>query len=430
MMKATSSFLVIALLLGGFAPALRAQGQSSGGSSGGGSGGAGVFVGSDGFDANGIKRYQLGPGDIIDLRVYGQPEFNSALSVDDDGKIELPFVDQPIIAKCKTDRQIRKEVTDQLKKYIKRPQVSIRIAERRSRPPAIVYGAVRSPQRVLMNREIKLLELLAVAGGVTEGAGSEIQIFHTASVMCPESDEATETVAENDETVKVEPASAIKRSSESEKNGETVKPESATTAVHGVAAPTTKTQQQQQEADALAANDEDKQVGKPADEAAQNEAPPEDPLRGKFDLYSIAKLRAGDAEANPKILPGDIVIVTEASPVFITGAVLAPSGPIPLRDQLSLRYAIAMVGGLRKDAKPGNIRIFRRVVGSLKPEIIKVDYNAIKNQKQPDIALQAYDVIDVPSSTFTPQSVLQMMLGTGMGAVTNVGATLPLRVLY
>ncbi|MBD0328036.1 MAG: SLBB domain-containing protein, partial [Pyrinomonadaceae bacterium] len=118
-----------------------------------------------------------------------------------------------------------------------------------------------------------------------------------------------------------------------------------------------------------------------------------------------------------------------ASPVYVTGAVMSPQG-IYVRENLSLRYAIAMTGGLRKDAKAGDIKIFRRKLGTLEPEVIKVDYNAIKNQKQPDVELQAYDVVDVPSSVFTKEG----FFNTVFGAVTNNAAggvaALPLRILY
>ncbi len=53
-----------------------------------------------------------------------------------------------------------------------------------------MFGAVRSPQRVQMQRKARLLELLAFSGGVTEQAGGDIQIFHTEPIMCPEREAA------------------------------------------------------------------------------------------------------------------------------------------------------------------------------------------------------------------------------------------------
>lgn len=406
------------------APTLKAQ------QTGGGGGGGPVFGGSDQFDATGIKRYRLGPGDVLDIRVYGQPEFNGPLSIDDDGNIELPFVDKPIFAKCRTDREIRAEVTRQLRKYLKRPQVNVRVAERRSRPPAVVYGAVRSAQRVMMNRQVRLLELLAVAGGVTEQAGNEIQIFHTQPVLCPDApeDEELEDEAEFRATQSDKfadgadelPSDASPEAIERDQRAKAFPTEAANKTVGEDRKDDRPVVAQKEKLTDASATEE--QVDVVAQEEIQK-------YLGTFETYNIVDLKAGKREANPVIQPGDVVIVREASPIYITGAVYQPAA-IALREDMSLRYAIAQAGGLRKDAKSGKIRIFRRIKGKLEPEVIKVDYNAIKNQKQPDVALEPYDVIDIPSSVIAPANLLNTLLGQGVGIATAVGGTLPLRMLY
>ena len=78
-------------------------------------------------------------------------------------------------------------------------------------------------------------------------------------------------------------------------------------------------------------------------------ATPIDGTKIPLQIIKISELRAGMPEANPVIRPGDYVLVTEAEPVYITGAVLSPGG-LYLRDQLMLSRALAMVGGPRKEA--------------------------------------------------------------------------------
>jgi protein involved in polysaccharide export with SLBB domain len=39
---------------------------------------------SPGLDVQGIKVYLLGPGDVLDVRVFGQPELTSTVAVDAD----------------------------------------------------------------------------------------------------------------------------------------------------------------------------------------------------------------------------------------------------------------------------------------------------------------------------------------------------------
>lgn len=138
-------------------------------------------------DNQGIKNYLLGPGDALDVRVFGQSDLNAVVEVDSDGNITtLPFLEAPIHAKCRTEKEIQKDITKAFAKYIKNPQVSVRIAERKSRPPATVFGAVRQPTRVQMQRKIRLNELVVVSGGFTDRASGTIQILHTEPLMCPQ----------------------------------------------------------------------------------------------------------------------------------------------------------------------------------------------------------------------------------------------------
>ena len=311
---------------------------------------------SSSLDIQGIKAYLLGPGDVLDVRVFGQPELSSQVQVDSDGNLSaLPFLETPIKAKCRTDKEVQKDIAIAYAKFINNPQVSVRISERNSRQPATVFGAVRQPTRVEMKRKVRLNELMAVSGGFTERASGTIQILHTEPLMCPE----------------------------------------------------------------------------PGEEA---EAAPIDGTRIPLQIIKISELRAGKADANPVIRPGDYVLVTEAEPVYITGAVMSPGG-LYLRDQLMLSRALAMVGGARKEAKLNDVRIYRQVPGSANQEVISVDVAAIKKNQKPDFLLQAYDVIEVSESgMFSSNRIGQTLMGalTGglSGVVSSTGTLLPSRVLY
>ncbi|HEY0431334.1 MAG TPA: polysaccharide biosynthesis/export family protein [Pyrinomonadaceae bacterium] len=138
-------------------------------------------------DSQGIRNYLLGPGDTLDVRVFGQPDLNALVEVDSDGNLSsLPFLEAPISARCRTEKELQKEITKAYGKYLKNPQVSVRISERKSRQPATVFGAVRQPTRVQMQRKIRLNELIVVSGGFTDRASGTIQILHTEPLMCPQ----------------------------------------------------------------------------------------------------------------------------------------------------------------------------------------------------------------------------------------------------
>ena len=311
---------------------------------------------SSSLDIQGIKKYLLGPGDVLDIRVFGQPDLSSTVPVDSDGNLSaLPFLEKPIKAKCRTDKEIQKDVAAAYSKFINNPQVSVRITERNSRQPATVFGAVRQPTRVEMKRKVRLNELMAVSGGFTERASGTIQILHTEPLMCPE----------------------------------------------------------------------------PGEEA---DAAPIDGTRIPLQIVQISALRSGRIEANPVIRPGDYILVTEAEPVYITGAVLSPGG-IYLRDQLMLSRALAMVGGARKEAKLNDVKIYRQIPGSQNQEVLHVDVAAIRKNEQPDFLLQAYDVIEVTeagmfSSARIGQTLLGAISGSMTSAISSTGAYLPSRIIY
>jgi len=309
-----------------------------------------------GLDIQGTRNYVLGPGDVVDVRVFGQPELSGPAQVDGDGNLSsLPFLDTPIKAKCRTDKEVQKDIAAAYAKFVNHPQVSVRISEKNSRQPATVFGAVRQPTRVEMKRKVRLNELMTVSGGFTERASGTIQILHTEPLMCPG----------------------------------------------------------------------------PGEEA---EALPIDGTRIPLQIVKISELRSGKTEANPVIRPGDYVLVTEAEPVYITGAVVQPSG-IYLRDQLMLSRALAMVGGARKEAKLNDVRVYRQIPNTANQEVIHVDVAAIKKNQKPDFVLQAYDVIEVTESgMFSKDRIGSTLIGALTGSMTNAitttGAYLPNRVIY
>jgi polysaccharide biosynthesis/export protein len=137
------------------------------------------------------KGYLIGPGDVITIKVMGEPDFNTeATIVDEDGKIQVAFSETGIFAKCRTEKELRDDVVKQLSKYLRNPQINLYVKERNSRPKVTIFGEVRKPEQVVLTRKARLLEILAGAGGVTEKAGGMIQVFRPQAPIC--SDPAAE----------------------------------------------------------------------------------------------------------------------------------------------------------------------------------------------------------------------------------------------
>lgn len=141
--------------------------------------------------------YLVGPGDVIKVNVPMEKEFDFTATVDETGKIEVPFFEeQPVMAKCRSEQELKAEVTKLISKYLRKPSVSLQV-ERNSRPPAIIYGEVRTAQKVDLRRKATLLELLSISGGVTEDAGGMIQVFRTQPPICSDNTQEKDWVAEN-----------------------------------------------------------------------------------------------------------------------------------------------------------------------------------------------------------------------------------------
>lgn len=137
----------------------------------------------------------------------------------------------------------------------------------------------------------------------------------------------------------------------------------------------------------------------------------------------IADILRGEQSANPRILSGDIVTVSEALPVYVIGGVNSPQR-LPLRNQLTLSRAIATAGGLAKEAN-GNITIFRREGRETK--LIQADLQKITAGQADDPVLKPFDIIDVPQKG-KPSRTRPPVIDKGFTNGLTL-ASLPLRVI-
>ena len=136
-------------------------------------------------------RYRIGPGDVLEIRVFNKPQFSrDGVRVDSRGMIRMPLIEGEIRAACRSESELASEITTLYREYLRQPQVDVFIKDYQSQPVAIL-GAVRTPSRVQLQRRVRLLELISFAGGPSDVAGRTIQIVHTASPSICENTTAT-----------------------------------------------------------------------------------------------------------------------------------------------------------------------------------------------------------------------------------------------
>src|SRR5437868_7283052 len=129
--------------------------------------------------AQSSERYRIGPGDVLEVRVYNRPQLSrDAVRVEGNGNIRMPLIDGDIQAACKTEGELAKEISARYARYYRNLPVDVFIKEYHAREVALI-GAVNEQGRYQMQRRVRLLELLTYAKGPSEKAGQTINIIRS-----------------------------------------------------------------------------------------------------------------------------------------------------------------------------------------------------------------------------------------------------------
>lgn len=151
--------------------------------------------------------YTVGPGDVLNVMVWGHPEMaltaaassttnapgqtgvGNGYNVSPAGLIQFPFLGTVKVAGL-TENQIRELLTRRLAKYIRDPQLTVRIQDYRHRR-IYIDGEVRNPGlQVMDDLPMTLPEAINRAGGFTEAADRSSILLtrhgHTTDINLPE----------------------------------------------------------------------------------------------------------------------------------------------------------------------------------------------------------------------------------------------------
>jgi polysaccharide biosynthesis/export protein len=112
-----------------------------------------------------IADYRLGPGDLIEINVFGVEEFNSQIRISATGEINLPY-----LGRLKVEGLSAAQLEERLKelldgRYIKNPQLFVYIREYKAHE-VFVLGAVNQPGQYQMTQRLTLIDIIAMAGGL------------------------------------------------------------------------------------------------------------------------------------------------------------------------------------------------------------------------------------------------------------------------
>jgi len=85
------------------------------------------------------KRYRIGPGDVLEIRVLKAPELSrEAVRVDQRGMIRMPMITNEISAACLTEAELQEKIATLYLEYKRNPIVDVFVKEYQSQPVSIV----------------------------------------------------------------------------------------------------------------------------------------------------------------------------------------------------------------------------------------------------------------------------------------------------
>lgn len=122
--------------------------------------------------------YVIGPGDVVQVFVWRNPELTVTVPVRPDGKVSSPLVED-MVAVGKTPSALAREFEKVLAEYVKSPQVNIIVTQPASAFSQIkVTGQVANPQSLAYQEGMTVLDVVLEAGGLTDfAAGNRAKLI-------------------------------------------------------------------------------------------------------------------------------------------------------------------------------------------------------------------------------------------------------------
>ncbi len=119
---------------------------------------------------------KLGPGDLVEVGVYGVPELTTKARVSNDGDLYLPLIDYVHVADLsleESQKLIEKRLDDG--GFVKNPHVTIFVNEYASQGVTLL-GEVGRPGIYPVLGDRRLFDVFSAAGGLTERASRTVSI--------------------------------------------------------------------------------------------------------------------------------------------------------------------------------------------------------------------------------------------------------------
>ena len=119
---------------------------------------------------------KLGPGDLVEVSVFGVPELNTKARVNNDGDVYLPLIDYVHVGELSIE-DAQKVIEKRLDSggFVRNPHVTIFVNEYASQNVTLL-GEVGRPGLYPMVGDRRLFDLFSAAGGLSERASRTVSI--------------------------------------------------------------------------------------------------------------------------------------------------------------------------------------------------------------------------------------------------------------
>lgn len=118
----------------------------------------------------GLPVYLIGPGDELNIIVFGHPDLSGNFIIDNQGDLTMPLIGRMPV-RGKTVDQITEEITASYGgSFLVDPRVSVELLNSR---PFYILGQVNTPGEYPYVRGVTVRQAVAIAGGFTQRADTD-----------------------------------------------------------------------------------------------------------------------------------------------------------------------------------------------------------------------------------------------------------------
>jgi len=386
--------------------------------------------------------YRMGPGDILDVSVLNL--YNEGLEtilrrqVTESGYIDLPLLPDRMLAQGRTQDQLKDDIIAAYSPDILvDPTVAVTIIAQRQNTFSILGPVARTGQYNVVNRSMRLLEALSLAGGVTQ---TNIEYLYVIRQQPPRRKAPAKKVPE----VPAGGAAPVVPKGGDAGKGDV--PGAEQSMRPGMSSPPLMFAET---ADGPPPPKDDKapdnkggwvrsiKTGRWTKAGAPDDEGPDDPLKwsdadgGAVRVIAIdlKKLRSGDPTMNIVVKDKDVINIPELEigEFYVGGEVNRPGVYSLTGRKITVKMAIFAAGNIGELGWPENSVLIRRI-GPASEQIVPLNIEKIFRGEQNDLFLKPNDVIAVGTDIRAPflaviRNAFRLTYGFGFIYDRNFGAT-------